>query len=122
MFWWLRRRAGELFGAPRSGRWPKVRAEAIRRQPFCEACGRAKDLEVHHVIPVHVAKEIGRPELELDPSNLVVLCGDPCHLVHGHLMSWSRHNPVVREDCRRYRQQIEAAKPAKAATQPSAER
>ena len=112
MLGWLRRTADGLFGAPRSGKWPKVRAESIRRQPFCEACGRAKGLEVHHVIPVHVALATGRPELELDPANLVVLCGDPCHFVHGHLMSWQRSNPSVREDCRRYRQQVEAAKAA----------
>jgi hypothetical protein len=38
-----------------------------------------------------------------------VLCADPCHFVHGHLMSWRRHNEAVREDCTRYRKRIDDA-------------
>jgi 5-methylcytosine-specific restriction endonuclease McrA len=85
----------------RSGSWPKVRREHLARNPVCEACGRRESLEVHHVVPFK-----DNPGLELDPDNLVTLCGDPCHIVHGHLMSWRRINPEVREDCRRYRQKM----------------
>ena len=98
MFGWLRRRTEELFGAPRSGEWPRVRREHLATQPACAACGRAKEVEVHHVVPFR-----DRPELELDPADLITLCGDPCHLVHGHLLSWKRSNPDVREDAARYR-------------------
>ena len=106
MFGWIRRKTTELFGGkPRSSKWPRVRDDAIRRHPFCAACGRIKDLEVHHIQPFHL-----RPDLELDPANLCVLCADPCHLVHGHLMSWQRHNPEVVEHCRRYRDSLEKAK------------
>lgn len=99
---WFRPLAYALLG--RSGRWPSLRRKHLEREPECQACGRRKDLEVHHVVPVHV----GGAEAELDPENLITLCADPCHFVHGHLMSWARCNPDVREDCRRYRKKIDA--------------
>jgi hypothetical protein len=46
---------------------------------------------------------------ELDPSNLITLCGDPCHLVHGHLMSWTKTNATVVQDCQTYRAKLENA-------------
>lgn len=98
MFRWIK---DTLFGAPRSGKWPRVRRQHLEREPACVACGRTKALEVHHVLPFSE-----RPELELDPDNLITLCGDPCHIVHGHLMSWTRSNPDVRQDCERYRQKM----------------
>lgn len=103
MLGWLRRQTDELFG--RSGSWARVRREHLEREPACAACGRDDDLEVHHVQPYH-----DHPERELDPENLITLCADPCHLVHGHLMAWTRINADVREDCRRYRAKLEAAK------------
>jgi hypothetical protein len=102
MFGWLRRTADDLFG--RSGAWPRVRREHLEREPCCIACGRSKTLEVHHVVPYHED-----PGLELDPGNLVTLCADPCHLVHGHLLNWKLSNPHVREDAGRYRERIRAA-------------
>ena len=101
MFRWL---TATVFGAPRSGQWPRVRREHLEREPACQACGRRKALEVHHVEPFHVD-----PARELDPTNLITLCGDPCHFVHGHLMGWSRTNPSVRADCFQYRIAVEAA-------------
>lgn len=92
-------------GVPRSPKWPGVRAAHLKAHPACEACGRRDALEVHHVQPFHV-----RPDLELDPKNLVTLCGDPCHIVHGHFMAWTRINPMVREDAARYRAGLEKAK------------
>lgn len=103
MFGWLRRQTEELFG--RSGAWPRVRREHLEREPACVACGRSKDLEVHHIQPYHET-----PELELDDGNLVTLCADPCHLVFGHLLNYKRANPFVREDAAKYRQRLEAAK------------
>jgi len=102
MFRWLN---STLFGSPRSGQWQRVRREHLERQPACQACGRDKALEVHHVKPFHADAS-----KELDPANLITLCGDPCHFVHGHLMGWSRTNPSVRGDCRRYRAALEAAR------------
>jgi 5-methylcytosine-specific restriction endonuclease McrA len=101
MLWWFRK---DLFGGPRSGQWPRVRREHLASEPACAACGRTKSLEVHHIVPVS-----DRPELELVKENLVTLCADPCHLVHGHLMSWTRSNPGVREDCLRYLKKLKSA-------------
>ena len=99
MLTWLRRKAEEVFG--RSGQWAKVRREHLAKEPRCIACGRDDDLEVHHVVPYHVD-----PTLELSPANLCTVCADPCHLVHAHLMNWTRSNPNVREDCERYSQRM----------------
>jgi 5-methylcytosine-specific restriction endonuclease McrA len=107
MFSWLRRRIEDLFG--RSDSWARVRREHLEREPACAACGRSRELEVHHVVPYHE-----RPELELDDGtngldgNLITLCADPCHFVHGHLLNWKRSNPHVREDADRYRERIRA--------------
>lgn len=86
---WLRSRADDLFGAPRSGRWPKVREEHLRREPYCQSCERTKELEVHHVLPVHAGGE------ELSPANLITLCRD-CHYVVGHACDWRAWRPDVR--------------------------
>lgn len=83
-------------GAPRSSRWPAVRAQFIRHNPYCAACGRTETLEAHHVVPFQKA-----PELELEPGNLVSLCRT-CHFVFGHLQDWNSWNPQVREDAAKY--------------------
>lgn len=92
-------------GVPRSPKWANVRAAHLKANPACEACGQKDALEVHHVQPFHT-----RPELELDPTNLMTLCGDPCHIVHGHLMAWARYNPTARTDVRAFRINLEAAR------------
>lgn len=81
----------------RSTLWPKVRKEHLIVQPTCQACGGKSRLEVHHIIPFHV-----RPDLELDPTNLVTLCeggkyGINCHLFVGHKGNYSDFNLSVRE-------------------------
>jgi 5-methylcytosine-specific restriction endonuclease McrA len=99
MFGWIFQRRDDI-GAPRSGQWPRVRREHLAKQPECQACGRTKDMEVHHIQPLHEGGQ------ELDPQNLITLCGDPCHIVHGHLMSWLKANPDVVDDCQRYRAKV----------------
>ncbi len=79
-------------GARRSRKWRGVRAEHLRDQPECQVCGLSSRVEVHHIIPFHVA-----PHLELDPRNLVTLCenkkyGINCHLLIGHLGNYRRVN------------------------------
>lgn len=102
MLSWLRQKATEMFGStPRSGSWPRVRREHLKKFPTCAACGRSRDIEVHHVIPFHE-----HPELELDPENLISLCADPCHFYLAHLSDWSKSNPHIREDAERYWQRI----------------
>ena len=86
------RSVGEYWGASRSSKWPSVRRNFVRANPYCAACGTVKELEVHHVVPFHI-----EPERELDATNLMSLCQD-CHLYIGHLKDWTRHNPNARED------------------------
>ena len=88
-----------LFGVVvegRSSQWPKVRAAHLKVQPECQWCGTTEGVEVHHVVPVHRVKE-----LELDPTNLISLCGHD-HLAVGHLMNWLSWNVSVRDDCYRW--------------------
>lgn len=86
-------------GAKRSPRWRAVRREHLKHHPTCAACGGSVKLQVHHLIPFHVA-----PDLELDPSNLITLCeagkyGVKCHQLLGHrgdfrLINWNCVNDV----------------------------
>jgi 5-methylcytosine-specific restriction endonuclease McrA len=81
----------------RSSRWPALRKAFLEANPTCAACGSTSDLEVHHIKPYHQ-----NPELELDPSNLIVLCDKPGpdnhHLTVGHLGSFRKANPDVVDD------------------------
>lgn len=96
-----------LASPPRSGKWPKVREEHLRKHPVCEVCGHDKGLNVHHIIPYHI-----KPELELDPDNLITL-GEECptgnhHLLFGHLGNWKSWNKDVRKDAAEWRKKIES--------------
>lgn len=78
----------------RSSKWPKVRKIHLKQYPNCANCGKDKSLQVHHIKPFHL-----HPELELSPSNLLTLCGNPrCHLDKGHLGYWKSYNVNVIED------------------------
>ena len=83
--------------AYRSPKWASIRKQHLDNQPFCAACGRNKKLEVHHIQPVHL-----NPERELDSTNLITLCDNPCHFVFGHLMNYKSWNQQVIEDCASY--------------------
>ena len=96
----LRRRDVRRVGkhaAKRSPRWPRCERAHLRIFPTCAACGARARVQVHHVIPFHVA-----PELELEPMNLITLC-EPIgpgghHLALGHRGNWKKFNPTVRAD------------------------
>lgn len=100
MFKWLTKllSAENMFGSDRSSQWRRVRAEHLRKEPTCQACGRSKDLQVHHIVPVAFCKIC-----ELDPENLITLCADPCHLVFGHFLSYKCYNKNVREMVKAYK-------------------
>ena len=96
-------------GASRSPLWSKVRSKHLKKEPVCQLCGGDDDLEVHHIIPFHI-----NPDRELDPSNLITLCGCGkkginCHLFFGHLGSWKNYNPSVVVDTAVWREKIEKA-------------
>jgi len=81
----------------RSYNWTKVRNEFVKNNPHCAACGKTKNLEVHHIIPYKIDKT-----KELDIDNLITLCRDHCHFVFGHFMDWNSYNPRVKEDATQY--------------------
>lgn len=90
----------------RSPKWRTVRAEHLERKPRCAVCDGTSKVEVHHIIPFHVA-----PELELEPANLLTLCerkkyGLNCHQLVGHLGNYRRANPDVRCDASTWRRKI----------------
>jgi 5-methylcytosine-specific restriction enzyme A len=87
--------------AVRSPEWKDVRKLHLKEQSKCQACAKKSNLEVHHVIPVHVDKT-----LELDPANLITLC-ERCHLVFGHLSDYRSWNENVIKDCEAYLNKIE---------------
>lgn len=87
-----------LAGEKRSSEWGKVRKEHLKENPVCIICGSSSDLEVHHVIPFSIDKE-----LELAPTNLVTVCrskqyGFNCHLHIAHAGSFKNYNPWILED------------------------
>ena len=82
----------------RSPDWHKAEAAHLVRQPKCACCGGTKKRQVHHIQPFH-----DKPELELDPNNMITLCTDGpcnlnCHFVIGHLGNTKCSNPNVVED------------------------
>ncbi len=79
-------------GARRSSNWKKVKQTHLEANPKCAICESTHVLEVHHLIPFHIA-----PDKELDPDNLITLCenkkyGINCHLLVGHLGNYRRVN------------------------------
>lgn len=90
MFW----QRLKAWASGRSSKWPEARDAYLAAHPRCAACGGDRDLEVHHVIPVHV----NRNE-ELNPGNLITLCENEerlCHFREGHLYDWRSFDPDVR--------------------------
>lgn len=88
--------------ATRSSKWSTVRKQHLTNNPKCAACGSDKKIEVHHKIPVHI-----NPDLELDPSNLISLCDNTCHLIFGHLHNYKSYNKNVVEDCAVYLNKVQ---------------
>jgi len=85
-------------GIERSPLWDKVAHAFLAAHPKCAACDATDGLNVHHQFPFHYVVACGRPDLELDPRNLVTLCTRPGrqhHLLLGHLDDWESYNPVV---------------------------
>lgn len=95
-----------VYEGERSSQWQSVRSRFVHEHPHCEACGSTAQLNVHHVKPFK-----DYPELELDADNLITLCREH-HFRIGHdpdgpwgplRPSWMLSNPLVREDCKRWR-------------------
>jgi len=90
----------------RSSHWPTVRKNFLLENTKCAICESTSNLEVHHKQPFHV-----NPDLELDLTNLIVLCeskhnGINCHLLVGHLGNYKNVNPDVVEDAKIWNQKL----------------
>ena len=93
-------------GNPRSPEWPRVRAEHLKENPVCVACGGTESPEVHHIQPFHEY-----PELELEPTNLVTLCekdGHDCHFRFGHNLNWRNTNPNSVADAGKEKERLQS--------------
>jgi len=82
-------------GAKRSKDWRGVRKQYLKDHPKCALCESTTKLQIHHIIPFHIA-----PDKELDQNNLITLCenkkyGVNCHLLVGHLGNYQRINASV---------------------------
>lgn len=81
----------------RSPQWRPVRDRHIEANPTCAACDTLVDPNAHHIKSFHQ-----HPELELDPANLITLCGKGalnCHWRYGHnAKNWNENNPDVVKD------------------------
>ena len=79
--------------------------EVPGRQPGLRLLRRRDAIQVHHRWPFHDCVLAGRPDLELDPRNLIALCETErgvatldCHLHVGHMGDWKSYNPRVAGD------------------------
>ena len=92
-------------GIARSPEWDEVERTFRAAHPKCAACDETAAVDVHHKFPFHYVVGCGRPDLELDPRNLVTLCTKPAcqhHLLLGHLDDWESYNPAVKSFIKRY--------------------
>lgn len=85
-------------GAKRSKTWRKTRRLYLALHPECAVCRMRGKVQVHHILPFHIA-----PDQEEVIDNLVTLCqnkkyGISCHLLIGHLGNYRRINPSCRVD------------------------
>lgn len=98
-------------GQTRSSHWPSVERTFREAHPDCAACdpNTAVDhvgIQIHHVHPFHLCIAAGRPDLELDPRNLISLGetehaaeAPDHHLLLGHLDDFKSYNLMVIRDC-----------------------
>lgn len=64
-----------------------VRARVLGH--LCEGCGQYKDLQVHHRL-ARGSGGVSRAGADLvnDPTNMLALCGQPCHAATEHADTW----------------------------------
>lgn len=90
------------YSAPRSPKWEGLVEEILKEFKTCACCGTENHLEVHHIKPFHLF-----PALELEKTNLIVLCR-PHHFDRGHYCNWESWNPHVARDCRSWLARIKS--------------
>jgi hypothetical protein len=87
--------ARRTIGHGRSSHWPAVEKAFRKVHPQCVACivKSVTRIQIHHRFPFNYCIALGRPDLELDPRNLITLCewkspSPNHHLLLGHLDSF----------------------------------
>ena len=75
----IRNRAYTVSKVRHAYRVRKAMWEYAKAHPQCEWCGRERDVDVHHVIPISVAPDLAGAE-----ANMISLCADKCYLYVGH--------------------------------------
>ena len=73
-------------------KWEEFEKQYWKKYPdekYCHICGEKKKIELHHIIPRHIA-----PERIFDENNLIPLCHS-CHFRWGHLNNWLLYNPKI---------------------------
>lgn len=101
----------ERHGVARSSQWEKVEKSFLLRNPYCAACKHTQfHVQVHHVFPFHYCILLDRPDLELDPRNLISLCettqyvrADNHHLLLGHCDDFRSANLQVRDSVKTFK-------------------
>jgi hypothetical protein len=84
----------------RSPAWGGVEKAFRAAHAHCQACDENQQLNVHHMYPFHYVVLCGRPDLELDPRNLMTLCtrkDREHHVLLGHLDDYESYNPDVEQ-------------------------
>jgi hypothetical protein len=98
--------AMRTIGRGRSPHWPAVEKAFRKVHPQCVCClvKSITHIQIHHRFPFHYCVALGRPDLELDPRNLITLCeaagstSPQHHLLIGHLDNFKSSNIDVAED------------------------
>lgn len=102
-------------GLERSNKWPALARRITKLVNACACCGKSygpktAGLNVHHLYAFHDCVLAGRPDLELDERNLIVLCqnesGVPteqCHITAGHLADFQSFNPTLKADLKKWK-------------------
>lgn len=87
------KRRERLKAKTRSPLWKAARDRHLRAFSMCTVCGSTTNLQVHHIAPYRL-----RPDLELDPANLITLCmgRNECHHRVGHGWAWKFWVPGVK--------------------------
>lgn len=78
----------------RSTHWPTVEKHFLEAHPACECCGTTIRLQIHHIRPFHIERD-----LELDPTNLITMCmsRNECHLRIAHGDDFKAFCPNIRK-------------------------
>ena len=97
---------GALHGFPRSSHFAVEEKKAREHNSSCVITGVSEGTEWHHaIIPFHIARIIGRWELEFSSRNLIFLLQKPgmeYHRVVGHLLFFQSYNPTLHADIKRF--------------------